>query len=183
MLSNTFNFGGDSLGDYVYLFGELCNPTSGNVSVIKYSIDALDASGNVIETKNVTDYRYLPASERLCINVILYIKPKNVARYRYTVFESQPADVQPKKLEVVDAEYDAIGNLLTGRIRNASNNTVTDIGVSVVMYGRDGRVIGCNERATLNSTELYPDQLTSYQAWFYPSAGAYAGHLVVAIGR
>lgn len=163
--SNQFIY--STWGQSVELNTELCNPTTRAYSNLKYQLDALNATGGVIESVISTDYRVVWPGEFLCINNYLSIKPPGVASYRFTLLSKTESTRVRRRISVLNHSYSRTSQQLTGQLRNDDPSAVISPWMSAALYDNQNRILLCDEYVTLNTYTLSPNQVTSFSASFY----------------
>lgn len=160
-------------GTAIYIEAVFCNPTSQAYKYIDYRVDAINASGGVIESITRSDSRVIWPGEFLCTEDYLSIKPPGVVGYRYTITAKTPYTDARRAVAVLGPSFNRSTMTVAGQLRNDDPTASVYSRVTVGLYDSQSRIVLCDTYATQNAYSLAPGQITSFNADFWaPSPDA-----------
>jgi hypothetical protein len=150
--------------DIMFIIGEVVNNTSDTLTWVDVAINLFDSGGGFVDASHTYMWPLdLPAWKKGCFKIYMDVPP-NWSYYQFEIPTYYTSDTSSGLTIFNDSglykSYNGDYEIL-GQVRNDGNQPSNSVGVSGTLYNASGVPVGC-ERASINSSDLNPGQISSF---------------------
>jgi hypothetical protein len=150
--------------DTLFIIGEVLNNTTNSLTSVEVTADFYNAQNHIVGTSRTYLWPIdLPAWEKGCFSISQYPIPSNWSYYQFEI-PTYNLRSTSSGLTIFDDSglYNNDGSyVINGQVRNDGNLLSNIVSVSGTLYNASAVPVGC-EHATVNSTNLNPNQTSSF---------------------